>query len=120
MDILEDFSKLTKKQLEMAPVLVIDSQSVKITDVPRNVKTNKEFHLTNNGKSTLILRQITTTNSLVHSVPKMEIEPGETIVLKATYDSRNRKGVQRALINIICNDPKNSTATIELMLHILP
>jgi hypothetical protein len=50
----------------------------------------------------------------------MEIEPGETVKLTATYDSRNRKGVQRALINIISNDPKNSTATIELMLHILP
>lgn len=120
VEILEDFSKLTKKQLEAAPILVIDSQNVKITDVPKNIKTRKEFNLTNNGKTTLILRQITTTNSLTYSIPKMEIEPGETVKLTATYDSRNRKGVQRALINIICNDPKNSTATIEMMLHILP
>lgn len=119
-DIEEDFSTLTKKQIENAPVLVIDSTTVTIKNVVKSTKTVKEFNLTNNGKSTLILRSITTTNSLTHSIPKLEIAPGETVKLTATYDSRNRKGVQRALINIICNDPKAPKVTIEMMLHILP
>ena len=106
--ISEDFSKLTPKQLQDAPKAVLDSLKLDFGKVEKNVNPVKQINLYNKGKNPLIIRQLKSSFALFSvSSDKNEIPKDGFATLTVTLTSRNRRGIQNSIIEIITNDPVN-------------
>jgi len=104
--IAEDFTKLTPKQLQDAPKAVLDSLTLNFGKVERSTNPVREIKLYNKGKNPLIVRQLKSPNSVFSIVSdKNEISKDSFATLTVTLTSRNRRGMQSAIIEIITNDP---------------
>jgi hypothetical protein len=109
----EDFSKLTPKQLQDAPKAVIDSLNINFDKVAKNANPVKQINLYNKGKNPLIIRQLKSPNTVFSIVSdKMEIPKDSFATLTITLNSKNRRGVQNAIIDVVTNDPANSRILI--------
>jgi hypothetical protein len=107
--IKEDFSKLTPKQLQEAPVVGLETTTLDFGKVAKNASPVLEVKLHNNGKKPLNIRQLRASNTVFTVVTdKNEIAKGDFATLTITLNSRNRRGMQNATIEIITNDPANS------------
>jgi hypothetical protein len=105
----EDFTKLTPKQLQDAPKASLDSLILNFGKVPKNANPSMQINLYNKGKNPLIIRQLKSTISVFSiSSDKTEIPKDGSATLTVTLNSRNRRGMQNATIEIITNDPANS------------
>jgi hypothetical protein len=49
----------------------------------------------------------------------MEVEPGETTRIKATFNTTGKMGQQHKTITVITNDPKRSNVTLTLQGEVL-
>jgi len=105
----EDFSKLTPKQLQDAPKATIDSLNVNFGKVEKNSSPTLEVKLYNKGKNPLIIRQLKSSNTSFSIISdKNEIPKDHFAIIAVTFNSKNRRGVQNATIEIVTNDPANS------------
>jgi len=118
--IKEDFSKLTPKQLQDAPKAVLETLNLDFGKVEKNSSPTLQVKLTNKGQNPLFIRQLKPSNS-VFSVTndKNEIKKGDAATITVTLNSRTRKGVQNATIEIITNDPANSQLNLNCTGEIL-
>lgn len=111
----EDFSKLTKKELENAPLISFEDESYNFGKSTQREKIEHEFKFTNNGKSDLIIRKIRSTCGCTTVAPeKTVIKPGEASSFKAIFSPGSRKGRQSKSIYVISNDPKNSNVRLTI------
>ncbi|MCL2435967.1 MAG: DUF1573 domain-containing protein [Lentimicrobiaceae bacterium] len=107
--IKEDFSQLTPKQLQDVPRVRLDSLTINFGKVGKNENPVLEIKLYNDGKNPLIIRQLKSSNSTFTVVSdKNEISKGGFATLTVTLVSKNKKGKQNAIVEIITNDPTNS------------
>jgi len=107
--ITEDFSKLTPKQLQDAPKAVLDSLVIDFGKIAKNTNPTQQIKLYNKGKNPLIVRQLKSSNSIFSiTTDKNEIPKDGFATFTLTLNSRNRRGMQNAIIEIITNDPANS------------
>jgi len=112
-NITEDFSKMTKKQLKVAPIAVIDTTLLNFGKVEKNSTPTKQVKLQNTGKNPLIIRQLTSSNNTFSVVSdKMEIPKGDFATLTITLISRNKRGVQTGQIEMVTNCPAQSKITL--------
>jgi len=111
--IKEDFSKQTPAQLANAPKIVFDKTTYDFGKIKEGQKVEYEFNFTNQGKTDLNLRKITSTCGCTTINPKeMVIKPGASSSLKVIFDSNGKKGSQNKGITIYSNDPKNSEVSL--------
>lgn len=114
-DISEDFSKLTKKQIESAPVAVFEKTNIDFGDIKPGEKANCDFILTNKGKSDLIVRKTKAScGCTAIAMGISTIAPGQSGTIRATFDSSGKNGRQSKSITVITNDPKSP----EIMVNI--
>ena len=114
-NINEDFSKLTPEQMANAPVIVVDTDSYDFGKVKMGAVVEYNYVIKNTGKSTLIFRKVKASCGCTATQPeKMEVEPGGSTRIKATFNSANRMGQQHKTITVITNDPKKSNITLTL------
>jgi hypothetical protein len=107
--IKEDFSKFTPKQLQDAPKARLDSLTLNFGKMGRAETSVLEIKLYNDGKNTLIIRQLKVSNPVFTVVSdKNEVSKGGFATFTVTLSPKNRKGRQNATIEIITNDPANS------------
>jgi len=107
--ITEDFSNLTPKQLLDAPKAVLDSLTLHFGKIEKNTNPTMQVNLYNKGKNPLIIRQLRSPNSVFTIVSdKTEISKGASATLTVTLNSKNRRGAQDVIVEIITNDPANS------------
>jgi len=107
--ITEDFTKLTPKQLQDAPKAVLDSLTLNFGKIEKNTNPTRQIKLYNKGKNPLIIRQLKSSTSVFSiATDKNEISKDSFATLTVTLNSRNRRGMQTAIIEIITNDPANS------------
>lgn len=106
---LEDFfPKMTAAELESAPRLTFDSNSIDFGNIAGDTASGKEIPFTNKGKKVLVLKSIQPNCSCVTATAsKMSLKPGESATLKITFDPRDRSGTQHKAISFYSNDPKN-------------
>ena len=72
----EDFSKMTPSQLKMAPVLVVEMDTVDFGEILTNTQSNKTVKITNKGKTQLSIRQIILSRStFTAKAETMTLEP---------------------------------------------
>jgi hypothetical protein len=102
--IVED--PLLKVNLDSVPktsVLVLDSL-IDFGTVKEGEKVNREFRLVNIGKNPLIIQYANAScGCTVAEKPKEPILPGDTGIVKASFDSKDRVGIADKRITIISN-----------------
>ncbi|MFC2111470.1 DUF1573 domain-containing protein [Bacteroidota bacterium] len=107
-NITEDFSKLTPKQLEDAPIIKFKNEKYEFGEVTNGTKVTYNFEFTNEGKSDLIIRKTKASCGCTATNPeKTLLKPGESSFIKIVFNTSGRKGTQHKSITVICNDPKN-------------
>ncbi len=91
------------------PTIQVDERTVDAGNVRQGDQATITFKIKNTGDQDLTIFQVSA--SCGCTVPKnltdeqKRVEPGETLELEATFDSRGRRGVQRKEITVVSNDP---------------
>ena len=115
VNLVEDFSKLSPKELEKAPKISFDKTIFKFDTIVQNSSITETIKITNTGKSKLIIRKIESSlPALSYKMSSMEIDPGQSANLDLTFNAKNRRGKQNATIEVISNAPSNSSQIISV------
>lgn len=123
-----------KGQPEMKPVpstepivdtggrITMDSgDAVELGNIPDTTPITKEIKFTNNGTGPLEIRSAT--GSCGCTVPKLEkttYQPGESGVVKVTYNPANRSGAQHTTVTITTNDPTAPSKQVQIKSNVVP
>ncbi|MDQ1332175.1 MAG: hypothetical protein QG576_209 [Bacteroidota bacterium] len=116
-NLVEDFSSLSKEDLENAPFFKVDATTVDLGRIPGSTAKEVEFKFTNTGKKDLIIRHVRSTCgcTAVQQGPEgVGIKPGESSSIKAVFNSGGYKGKVTKVIYVYTNDPKNSEVVLML------
>lgn len=114
-NLVEDFSKLTKEDLERAPVFKLAKTTIDLGIIKGSTANEVEFKFTNAGKSDLIIRHVRSTCgcTAVQGGPQgVGIKPGESNSIKAVFSSGSYKGRVTKAIYVYTNDPMNSEVVL--------
>ncbi len=111
----EDFSKLSKKELQNAPSIDFNERVYDFGEIMEGKKVEYTFKILNKGKSDLQLRSIKASCGCTAANPASNvIKPGASTDLKVVFDSRGKLGLQNKTITIISNDPNQSTTILRV------
>jgi hypothetical protein len=116
-NLVEDFSSLSKSDLENAPIFKLDKTTVDLGKVPGSTAKEVEFKFTNAGKTDLILRNVRSTcgcTAVQQGQQGKGIKPGESSSIKAVFNTGSYKGKVTKMIYVYTNDPKNSEVVLML------
>lgn len=106
-NIVEDFSKLSKKELQNAPVAEFDKKSIEFGEISQGEKVNCDFTLENKGKTALVIRKTKAScGCTAVTMGENTIAPGHKTVIRATFNSAGKSGRQYKSITVITNDPQ--------------
>jgi hypothetical protein len=116
-NLVEDFSSLSAKELENAPVFKVEATTVDLGKIKGSTQNEVAFKFKNEGKSDLIIRFIRSTCgcTAVQQGPQgVGIKPGESSTIKAVFNSGSYNGKVTKAIYVYTNDPKNSESVLML------
>jgi hypothetical protein len=116
-NLVEDFSSLSKEELENAPVFKVESTTVDLGKIKGATQNEVAFKFTNNGKSDLLIRFIRSTcgcTAVQQGNQNVGIKPGESSTIKAVFNSGTYSGKVTKSIYVYTNDPKNSELVLML------
>jgi Protein of unknown function (DUF1573) len=116
-NLVEDFSSLTKEQLENSPVFKVESTTVDLGKIKGSTQNEVVFNFKNEGKSDLLIRFIRSTcgcTAVQQGNQGVGIKPGETSSIKAVFNSGSYSGKVTKAIYVYTNDPKNSEVVLML------
>ena len=120
VNIKEDFSKMTKKQIKNAPVASYSTTECDFGQVQKNAQQKNMIMITNNGKDPLIIRALQSSNGMYKiNADKMEIPGGDKAVITVTFKANTRAAAQKATLEVITNDPANPVQVIDLKAQVL-
>ncbi|MBO4644954.1 MAG: DUF1573 domain-containing protein [Bacteroidales bacterium] len=115
VNIKEDFSHLTEKELANAPKINFNKLTFKFDTIAQNTNANDVITITNTGKNTLEIRKIESSlPALTYKISTMNIEPGKTATLELTFKAQARRGKQNCTLEIISNAPNNPDQIINV------
>jgi hypothetical protein len=116
-NLVEDFSSMTKEDLEKAPVFNIASTNVDLGKMAGGTTGEVEFKFANAGKSDLFIRNVKATcgcTAVQQGLAGVPIKPGESSSIKAVFSSGSYKGKVTKTIYVYTNDPKKSEVVLML------
>jgi hypothetical protein len=116
-NLVEDFSALTKEDMDNAPVFKVASTTVDLGKIKGSTQNDVEFKFTNGGKNDLIIRFIRSTcgcTAVQQGNQGVGIKSGESSSIKATFNSGSYNGKVTKAIYVYTNDPKNSEVVLML------
>jgi len=116
-NLVEDFSSLTKQELDNAPVFKVESTTVDLGKIKGSTQNEVEFKFKNEGKSDLLLRFIRSTcgcTAVQQGNQGVGIKPGDSSSIKAVFNSGSYSGKVTKAIYVYTNDPKNSEVVLML------
>lgn len=120
MNIKEDFSRLSPKQLKNAPVCLVSTANLDFGEMQKNSTKTMNFSIKNDGKSTLIIRGLQTSNSMYKvSSNMMEIPAGASAEVTVYIKAPGRSSTQNSSIEIITNDPNNSIQVVQVTAKVM-
>ena len=114
-NLVEDFSTLSTKEIENAPVFKVASTTVDLGKIKGNTQNEVEFKFTNEGKNDLVLRHVRAScgcTAVQQGSQGVGIKAGESSSIKATFNSGSYKGKVTKAIYVYTNDPKNSEVVL--------
>ena len=116
-NLVEDFSMLTKEQLDNAPVFKVETTTVDLGKIKGSTQNEVEFKFKNEGKSDLLIRFIRSTcgcTAVQQGNQGVGIKPGESSSIKAVFNSGSYSGKVTKAIYVYTSDPKNSEVVLML------
>jgi hypothetical protein len=116
-NLVEDFSSLTKQELENAPVFKVESSTVELGKIKGSTQNEVEFKFKNEGRSDLQIRFIRSTcgcTAVQQGNQGVGIKPGESSSIKAVFNSGSYSGKVTKAIYVYTSDPKNSEVVLML------
>jgi hypothetical protein len=116
-NLVEDFSSLTKEQLENAPVFLPATTTIDLGKIQGSTPNDVEFKFTNAGKSDLLIRQVRSScgcTAVQQGPLNVGIKPGQSSSIKATFNSGSYNGKVTKAIYVYTNDPKYSEVVLML------
>lgn len=116
-DLVEDFSVLSKEQLENAPVMKFANTTFELGNIKGSTQNEVVFNFTNEGKSDLIVRYVRAScgcTAVQQGNLGVGIKPGESSSIKATFNSGSYNGKVTKAIYVYANDPKNPQTVLML------
>lgn len=115
VNIKEDFSVLTPKQLKKAPVSNYGAVDFDFGPVQKNGQKTIDFQITNTGKSPLIIRNLVSSSNMFKArASVMTIPAGGSATITVDFRANNRQGDQKATLEVITNDPNNPIQVVNL------
>jgi hypothetical protein len=112
-NVKEDFSMLTAEEFASSAIAVFDTTAFDFGSVPGNSKVEHEFILMNKGKSDLYLRKVSASCGCTVVQPsKTMIPPGDSTIIKVTYNTQGHSGADKKAITVITNDPRKSKSIL--------
>ncbi|MCL6261712.1 DUF1573 domain-containing protein [Aquiflexum sp. TKW24L] len=114
MSVVYEYFQPVPKSLEnRVPKLGIATAEIDLREISANAKISRSITLTNMGQEPLNIRKVATNCDCVEvQLEKKDLEPGEKIELKFTFDPKGRRGIDHKHISIFTNDPLNPVRTI--------
>ncbi|MDA3780666.1 MAG: DUF1573 domain-containing protein [Bacteroidales bacterium] len=117
----ENFSNLSKEELENAPQISIPEKTFNFGTAKQKSKVKHVFKFKNEGESDLLIRKIRSSCGCTTVAPeKTVIKSGESSSFTAIFSTSMRKGLQRKSIYLITNDPKNSNIRLTISGEVEP
>lgn len=114
-NIKEDFSKYSAAQMKVAPMIEVASKEVNFGQVSQGSTPHQEIVVTNKGTNDLFIRQLISSNNVYSvKIDKNRIAKGEQGIITITFNARGRRGMHKATIDLISNDPRNSEIVINI------
>ena len=117
--VLEDFSDLTGKQLNDAPVVSVDcGDRLDFGSVKAGETCTRTFTLTNKGKNTLTVRRLWNPEGegVTATIDRQELKRNKKAIVTVTVDTSKLDGnLLNVPLTLICNDPSNPTLNIRLV-----
>ncbi len=106
--IREDFSSLSGKALEAAPVAEVEKSYFEFGIVEAGRKVTAVFTIRNSGKKDLVLRKIDSDGGGAVPLSKcpLVIKPGASATIRAQVDTKRSEGEVLSVLSIITNAPK--------------
>lgn len=116
VEMVQDFSHLTKKELRKSPKIELDRTKVELGTMKEGSTKSAVFTITNKGKTPLEIKKIKTHCSctVVSGHDTIIPKKGST-KLTITFDSVFKSGSQTKTVTLYTNDPKKPQT--ELVLH---
>ncbi len=107
-DIKEDFAKLSPKQIEKAPKIVVAEHSFDYGTVTLGQEVKHDFMIKNEGQSDLIIHKKSASCGCTSAELKsMVLKPGQSEPVSVTLRT-DKVGEITVTITLITNDPKDS------------
>lgn len=118
MIVNEDFSKMKPEEREKAPKIRVSEQSVDFGDFGRSDgEIVKELTITNEGRSTLLIRKLSTPEKAVCvSLSTDKVKPGKSAKVTIRLNPALVKGeMLNGRLTLVANDPDHASQIIRLV-----
>lgn len=110
-----DSTATTTANAANAPVMKFEKESHDFGKIKTGDKVNYDFKFTNTGKSPLIISEAhATCGCTIPEWPKAPVKPGESGVIKVTFNSAGKNGLQDKQITVTAN-----TVPAQTMVHLI-
>jgi hypothetical protein len=105
---LEDyFPALSSEEMAKAPKLRLSANALDFGRLRQHQTIQREITVSNSGKSVLELRSVQGNCDCVTTVAdKKALKPGESTLIKISFNPEDRKGTQQKAVTIYSNDPQ--------------
>jgi hypothetical protein len=101
--------------------VVFESSEKEFGDISDDTTVNTEFKFTNTGSADL---EITNTRGscgcTVPALTKKTFKPGESDIIKVSFNPHGKRGPQHTTVTVQTNDPANPTTTLSLKSNVRP
>jgi hypothetical protein len=112
-NVVENFAAMTAEQKANAPVLNLAKTSFNFGTMKVKAKQTLKIPFTNDGKSELAVRRISSDNPAVTIAAPKPLKPGQKGEIKLEINTENvKKGAFTAQLTLITNDPNKSVTPI--------
>jgi hypothetical protein len=120
-NLVEDFSGLSKADLENAPVFKLANTTVDIGSMAPATSKEVEYKYKNAGKRDLNIRLVKPScGCTIVQQGSMVIKPGQESSIKASFNSTGYSGKVTKSIYVYTDDPKNSEVVLFLNADVTP
>ncbi len=112
-------TKKTRDQSATGPRIEITPEDHDFGRVEQNLKLEKEFEIENVGTEDLIIKRVSTTCGCTAALTSDRIvKPGQTTILKVTFETRRYKGPVQRKVSVATNDPRRiKTVTVKAIVE---
>ena len=113
--IVEDFSKLSPKELKKAPKIVFETTDYDFGKVKSGTMVKYSFVFKNEGKRDLIIRKTKSSCGCTATAPAEKvIKKGHSSKIDIEFNTHGRRGRQHKTVTVITNDPNNPEVILNI------